>query len=417
MWDRLLVPLSQHALLVGSAGFTRCTRPQLMCTTNEPWRKFRPNEPDDLTDTTRTDPLPLNNASSFQPRPAPSQPRVRWLREGLLTGLEAEDLTRDLLVGIESVNDADARSSEAPPYIPTSLALAMISSQRQGVEMIRAPPVARTNMALATLSRSSWPQLILITIAAFLIVSLPFADVEAQRSCGDISDGGVGLYIDSFAELIGQSVPESILDQTRSCLLLETLETFVGLIMQGLLFSVIVTKFSNPKVDLVFSSRLCVLRRDGLRYLSFRMAHPQGHFVSSLACYAVWEYAHSTEEGETYLEHAIVNFNERQFGRLLTIPITLTHPLDASSPLASVADDFSQAPGVLRITVTGFDEVLFTQISDTRLLPLSETVSGRWKDTLIRTVLSCASNGKRPCADLGSLDFVYEEVDSDDSTT
>ena len=92
------------------------------------------------------------------------------------------------------------------------------------------------------------------------------------------------------------------------------------------------------------------------------------------------------------------------------MPTVLSHTVDATSPLAPFESDLSSSPGLLRITVTGVDEVLRTPFSDVRVYPLAQVVRGRWKPVIVRNFLMAGRMGVRAAADLGDLDDILTEA-------
>ena len=107
-------------------------------------------------------------------------------------------------------------------------------------------------------------------------------------------------FFTSVAILTGSADTDA--SEMAMCVGVDTTATFIGLLLQGLLFAVLINKFSKPTVNMMFTSRLCEQVRDGQTRLSFRMAHPQGHFVSSLSISAQWLRPTRSSEGETFVE-------------------------------------------------------------------------------------------------------------------
>ena len=125
-------------------------------------------------------------------------------------------------------------------------------AQPAAVEMRSAPSVPALNAALSVLYRLPWLNLGALTFATFGLAAVPLAATLQASSCS--AEGGLdGLFILAFAGLVGVDMP---LEATKSCLLLAGTTSLAGLVLQGLLFSVIVTKFSQPTVKLVFTSTM-----------------------------------------------------------------------------------------------------------------------------------------------------------------
>ena len=275
------------------------------------------------------------------------------------------------------------------------------------IEMRRAPPVPLVNGLLATLYTQAWPTLIGYVVAAFVAASLPFAALRQGLGCHDAD------LLRAFATSISILGGSANTDAAESlvCVGLDTGATFAGLALQGLVFAVLVNKFSNPKVDLTFTKRMCEQVRDGQTRLSFRMAHPQGHFVSQLAVSAQWLCPSRSVEGESFVERRVVGIDDDLLGRQLIMPTVVSHTIDDSSPLAPFRNDLANSPGLLRITVTGWDEILRTPFTDVRVYPLSQVVRGRWKPVVVRDFVTAGREGTRAAADLGDLDEILTPIE------
>ena len=121
---------------------------------------------------------------------------------------------------------------------------------------------------------------------------------------------------------------------------------------------------------------------------------------------ATWLLPSVTTEGETYIRLIPISFSAG-FGNELLMPVTVTHCIDdTASPLAPFCDDIAAAPGVLRVTVTATDQVLRAGVADSRIYPLSQALTGRWKDVIVRSLPDSYGQGMRPCADLAGIDTV-----------
>jgi hypothetical protein len=139
----------------------------------------------------------------------------------------------------------------------------------------------------------------------------------------------------------------------------------VHILLEGTVFSIIVTKLMNPRVHLRFSSIAAVITRDGLPHLSFRLVHPQGHFCSDVDVIVTWIHRERTLEGETAGRMTAVPFNH--WAKVIYMPQTFTHPINERSPFFQYlrrGGRLSDAHGQLSVVVRARDEVLNADIWD-----------------------------------------------------
>ena len=239
---------------------------------------------------------------------------------------------------------------------------------RVGVQMLNAPSVPHMNRFLSNLYLMSWLQLLAAVLTVLVLIACPLGLLMLASGCqlSEVHGGATKLIAISFAGLSGMDIADFLkLPESTLCIVEVGLFRFTAVIIQSALFAVVVTKLIAPRSKFCISRRACVIRRNGKSLLTFRLCHPQGHFVTSLWVSATWNVLRKSAEGENFIQPQPLSFNTGAFNNCLGSIITLSHSLDDDSPFREFADDLSAAPGTLRILVQGYDEILRCQLTDT----------------------------------------------------
>jgi len=190
-------------------------------------------------------------------------------------------------------------------------------------------------------------------------------------------------------------------DVPTACLYQFACVDFVALLMSSVTVGLFSVKFLTPTVSLVVTRNLLALQRDGQMFLSFRIAHPQGHVVNGVDFTVSWMKPKETVEGETFMEHIPIELNFQGSG-VLNACHTITHKIDESSPLFSYISDLREAPGYFCMHCLGQDTRLQAPAFASRVYPLWHTVvQHRWADTAMP-----GADGRWPSFDLGKIDEV-----------
>jgi hypothetical protein len=259
--------------------------------------------------------------------------------------------------------------------------------------------------------------LLLSVLAVLTLVSAPVGILMFLSGCQlDTVHGVTRLIALAFAGLCGMDVADYLrLPESTLCIVEVGLFRFAAVIVQSALFAVVVTKLIAPRSNFCISRRACVIKRNANSLLTFRLSHPQGHFVSGLQVHGTWNVLRKSTQGENFIQPEPIRFNPAAFNYCCSGPCTLSHALDEHSPFREFADDLNAAPGTLRIVVQGFDEILRCHVTDTRFYALRdpEHVCGtkklqRWKSVQTRGVSESLRLGLPPAYDLGVFDEVED---------
>jgi hypothetical protein len=278
------------------------------------------------------------------------------------------------------------------------------------------PRVPLHNHLLGALYQRSVGYLLAVSLLAFLGSALPFALTFYFGSCGTPAYADPGdppstfwrVLAVTFSGLAGMDIGDDLNDATH-CVLIIGLAQFVNILLEGTVFSMIVSKLMNPRVHLRFSKIAAVITRDGLPHLSFRLVHPQGHFCSNFSVEATWIHREKTVEGETSAKFTEVPLNH--WHASLYLPQTITHTINDDSPFFKFLEDdgyLSDAHGQLIVVVTAKDEVLNSDVWDSWIYTLCDvchTGTHMWADCFLPGQMNMTPGGNMvPIADLDLMD-------------
>lgn len=280
---------------------------------------------------------------------------------------------------------------------------------------LNTPRVPMHNHLLGALYQRSVEYLLAVSLLTFLASALPFALIFFYASCGDPSDSDPDaepssfwrVLTVSFSGLAGMDIGDDLNDATH-CVLVIGLSQFVHILLEGTVFSIIVTKLMNPSIHLRFSKIAAVITRDGVPHLSFRLCHPQGHFCSNFHIEATWIHREKSAEGETMAKFTEVPLNH--WHTSIYLPQTITHTIDEDSPFFKYLEGdgyLSDAHGQLTVVVTAKDEVLNADFWDCWIYKMSDvchTGIHRWVDCFLPGQMSMSARHPMPIADLHLMD-------------
>ena len=114
-------------------------------------------------------------------------------------------------------------------------------------------------LGLANLLAMQWHQLVWLTLLVFIVVALPFTVLIVSSGCFEVDDANsyLRLLAITFGGLGGIDTGDD-LDEATVCVCITGMIQFMSLLLQGSVFSVIVTKLMSPQSDLRFSSSMAV---------------------------------------------------------------------------------------------------------------------------------------------------------------
>jgi inward rectifier potassium channel len=228
----------------------------------------------------------------------------------------------------------------------------------------RGVPERRMQDLYARLLSAPWPWLITVLVAFYVGVNALFA--LAYLAVGDsIENARPGSFADAFFFSVqtmatigyGKLVPVGMVANV-----LVTAETLFGLgglaVATGLLFA----KFSRPFARVVFSRTAVVATRDGVPRLMFRVANERESMIVEAQMRVVLVRQEVTREGETMRRFHDLEL-ERARTAIFPLSWTVSHPLDAKSPLFGLSSEILASHEVEIIcSLTGTEELFASTI-------------------------------------------------------
>jgi inward rectifier potassium channel len=211
---------------------------------------------------------------------------------------------------------------------------------------------------------ASWGWLITVIVGGYVAINALFAGLYLALG-NAIENARPGSFTDAFFFSVqtmatigyGELVPRGLVANV-----LVTAEVLIGLgglaVATGLLFA----KFSRPTARVMFSKYAVVGTRNGVPRLMFRVANERASMIVEAQMRVVLVRSELTTEGETLRRfHDLV----LERGRTAIFPMTWTvsHVLDASSPLAGLSADTSSSSDLeLICSLTGTEELFASTI-------------------------------------------------------
>jgi inward rectifier potassium channel len=143
--------------------------------------------------------------------------------------------------------------------------------------------------------------------------------------------------------------------QTRWGNALVVCEAFVSLLSIALLTGIVFAKFARPHARILFSTPVCIERRNGIPTLTFRVANERGNDVVEASIRVSALITTFTKEGRRMRRFYDLDL-ERGSTPVFILSWQIFHPIDESSPLYGITCEQMIADDVrLLVSVTGLD--------------------------------------------------------------
>lgn len=207
------------------------------------------------------------------------------------------------------------------------------------------------------LMRRPWRWLIAFLAAVFVLANLSFALLYSLQPDGFHGSDHIGFReafdfsVQTFATIgYGALSPKTMYTN-----LLVTAEALAGIIYSAIATGLVFSKFSRPSARVLFSEPMVITRRNGRRYLQFRLANARGNELVEASLRVTMLKTETTTEG-----HSMRRLYEMKLDRAMTPLFTLSwlvmHEIDEHSPMfgedaASLEDD----EALFIVTLTGID--------------------------------------------------------------
>jgi inward rectifier potassium channel len=229
---------------------------------------------------------------------------------------------------------------------------------------------------------TSWPRLIGLIVALYLVTNLMFAVLYLLG--GDtIENARTGSFEDAFFFSVqtmatigyGKMVPRGAYANA-----LVTLEALTGMLYLAMATGLIFAKFSRPTARVMWSRVAVVAPRDGVPHLMFRLANQRGNQIVEATMRAVMSHNEVTREGERIRRFLNVELVRDRI-TFFALTWTVMHKIDEKSPLWGETVESLEAHGSeLILSVMGLDDT-FAQTVNARHSYLPSEI--RWGHRLV----------------------------------
>ncbi len=253
---------------------------------------------------------------------------------------------------------------------------------------------------------STWGRLMTIVILfyifsclIFTFVAMPFTDAILNASSvrnEDQSDFLVALVF-SVTHVVtmgyGQFYPYNIKEQKPDLGLffLASSQQLLGIIINVLVFTMVITKIQHPTPAIVFSQNALITTRNRQKVLLIRIGNLRCNHIY-MPCFRVSVLHHEkTVEGETYMKWLPLQVTEIP---MMTAVAIIEHVIDENSPINGISEQYLQTLNTnhdfaLSVTLMGKDAVYHDDVSAACKFYRDDVVFGalRFDDVMeLRTV-------------------------------
>lgn len=242
----------------------------------------------------------------------------------------------------------------------------MSAKPQQLMDMRGRPLMERRGVRAASLGydayhflrTTTWPRLMGLFAAAFLLSNLGFALVYWVT-------GAKILNVDGFHDLYWFSVQTMATigygylapgDDIANAIV--TVESFWGIVLTALVTGIFFARFSTPKARVIFSKHAIIGIHDGSRVLMFRMANERVTAIVEATIRAYLVRDEKLANGEPWRRVYDLTLR-RNTSPVFALSFLATHVIDASSPLhGCTVDSMRDSNANLIVTFTGIDDSL-----------------------------------------------------------
>jgi len=183
---------------------------------------------------------------------------------------------------------------------------------------------------------------------------------------GSITGARAGSFPDAFffsVQTMGTIGFGVYAPATTYANLMVTLESLVGLLSLAIMTGITFAKFARPTSRVMFTNKAVIGRRDGERYLMFRMANARHNTITEASLKAVLLMDIVTREGErmrTPVSLPLV----RESNPFFRLSWTASHRIDEKSPFyePGAIARLKEKNALILLTLTGLDETIAATI-------------------------------------------------------
>ncbi len=232
----------------------------------------------------------------------------------------------------------------------------------------------------ADLMQASWPQLVLVFIATFLVINTLFA--VAFFALPHLLPGEViqnarrDVFLDYFFFSVqtlatigyGGMIPHGIVVN-----LLVTLEAVTGFTFYAVMTGLVFAKFSRPTARVTFSKYAVINNDLGARHFILRMINDRGNRIVEAEANLYMMRDDILPDGTIMRRYYDLSLTRSRIP-VMQLSWSLMHLIDEQSPLyGETADSLDEKNAEVIVSITGLDETLSSMIH-TRFSYMSEDI-------------------------------------------
>jgi inward rectifier potassium channel len=215
----------------------------------------------------------------------------------------------------------------------------------------------------------SWPVFTAGLLGSWLLINLLFAALYVI-STGDIANARPGSFGDAFffsIETLATVGYGAMSPATTYGHVISALEIVTGMAFTAIVTGLLFVRFSRPKAKVVFADDAVITSYNGRPTLMVRLANGRSTIVTSANARLFVLLGERTAEGKFFRRIHDLPVLQSHLP-LFVMPWTLMHPIDSSSPLASL--DAASMDGVdirLFLTVEAHDQALAAVVHEMKI--------------------------------------------------
>ncbi len=216
--------------------------------------------------------------------------------------------------------------------------------QWMGLHTVRQPCADALYRVVSWIGYASGAFLTGLGLAAAVVLTSLIAGLYARGECvvpadnerGDDDDilSLASVVLVSFTQIVGGgTAPGTIRSDVTTCALVAIVVSALNVALRSLLFAAGLTALNEVESEVVFSGKACVAARNGQPSLLVRFAAPSSSCATIESIYATMTLFQRSEEGDSMTQSTRLRFKT-----FVTChaPVTASHVINASSPLAKI---------------------------------------------------------------------------------
>jgi inward rectifier potassium channel len=246
---------------------------------------------------------------------------------------------------------------------PTNVGLDGRARDRIGRVTAGAPAAPLLSDLYFYLTTISWPALLLMVTALFVLINCLFA--IAYIIDGGVANARPGSFADAFFFSVqtmatigyGTMAPHSFGSNV-----LVSIEAMNGLVAFAVVTGLVFARFSRPTARVRFSRLAVVAPRDGVPSLMFRVVNQRSNRIVEAQVHVVFSRWETTREGESMRRFYDLHL-ARSRNALFSLSWTVMHPIVEESPLfGQSAASLKASRGLIIASLVGLDESFLQNI-------------------------------------------------------